>query len=96
MPRAPRRIRYTLRDRELLSKIMEHPGCGTPYTVRTLATATACSRSIIGHLLSGEQDSVPMETAHAVAEALGVAVLVLFTPPMSPFSDTLSGTRDAS
>lgn len=91
MPRATRRIRYTLRDRELLRRLMEHPGRGTPHTVRTLAEASGCSRGRIGHLLSGEQDSTYMEQAHAIAEAVGVAVLVLFMPPMSPNPDSSSG-----
>lgn len=90
MLKSPRRIRYTLRDRELLRRLMEHPGCGTPYTVRTLALAARCSRGIIGHLLSGEQESVPMDTAHAIAEAIGVAVLILFMPPVSVISDILT------
>lgn len=96
MPRVHRRIRYTLRNRELLRQLMDHPGRGTPYTVRSLAEASGCSRGRIGHLLSGEQDSTYMDEAHAIAEAVGVAILVLFAPPVSPNADTASESRDST
>ncbi|WP_435595931.1 helix-turn-helix domain-containing protein [Streptomyces albogriseolus] len=63
---------------------MQAPGRGVPYTVRDLASATGVSRSQIGRLLTGELDNLDVNDAHAVAEALGVAVLVLFIPPVSP------------
>jgi hypothetical protein len=86
MARSP----YTLRDRDLLRKIMEHPGTGVPYTVRSLAKAAKCPHSTIGHLLSGEQTTTSTEYAHDIAEAVGVAVLVLFAPPASPNLDNPS------
>jgi transcriptional regulator with XRE-family HTH domain len=76
--------RYALRDLETFKKIMEFPGRGTPYTVRDLAEASGVSRSQIGRLLTRELDNLDVNDAHAVAEALGVAVLVLFMPPASP------------
>jgi transcriptional regulator with XRE-family HTH domain len=81
------RVQYTLRDRDLMRRIMQHPGRGTPHSVRTLAEASKCSPTTIGHLLSGERRDVHMDRAHRIAEALGVAVLVLFAPPSSPNSD---------
>jgi DNA-binding XRE family transcriptional regulator len=63
---------------------MDHPGRGVPYSVRTLAQAAGVSRSLIGHLLTGERDDCDMKGAHAIAEVVGVAVLVLFAPPASP------------
>lgn len=63
---------------------MDHPGRGIPYTVRSLAAAIGLSRSLVGHLLSGERKDCDSEAAHAIAGALGVAVLVLFMPPASP------------
>ncbi|MEV4041520.1 helix-turn-helix transcriptional regulator [Streptomyces sp. NPDC049744] len=63
---------------------MESPGRGVPYTVRDLAEAAGVSRSQIGRLLTGDLDNLGVNDAHAVAEALGVAVLVLFMPPASP------------
>lgn len=77
-------MRYALRDLETFKKIMECPGRGVPYTVRDLADASGVSRSQIGRLLTGGLTKLDVNDAHAVAEALGVAVLVLFVPPVSP------------
>ncbi len=77
-------VRYTLRDRELLRKLMDHPGRGTPYSTRTLAAAVGCHHSQIGRLLDGTQETAEVDNAHDIAEAVGVAVLVLFIPPTSP------------
>ncbi|MFE2046622.1 hypothetical protein ACFXAZ_38070 [Streptomyces sp. NPDC059477] len=77
-------MRYDLRDPEMLRRIMATPGRGVPFTVRTLASATGLGAGLIGHLLSGRSLSCDMEAAHQIAEALGVAVLVLFVPPTSP------------
>lgn len=77
-------MRYTLRDLGTLKKIMEHPGRGAPYSIRTLAEATGISRSQVGRLASGELPDLPVNEAHQMSEALGVAVLVLFVPPTSP------------
>lgn len=77
-------MRYRLRELATFKKIMESPGRGVPYSVRDLAEATGVSRSQIGRLLTGELDNLDVADAHAVAEALGVAVLVLFIPPVSP------------
>jgi transcriptional regulator with XRE-family HTH domain len=77
-------VRYALRDLETFKKIMDCPGRGKPYTVRDLAEASGVSRSQIGRLLTGDLDNLDVNDAHAIAEALGVAVLVLFMPPVSP------------
>ncbi|MGV9888331.1 helix-turn-helix domain-containing protein [Streptomyces sp. NPDC003395] len=77
-------MRYTLRDLGTFKKIMEAPGRGVPYSVRDLAEASGVSRSQIGRLLTNELNSLDVVDAHAIAEALGVAVLVLFMPPASP------------
>lgn len=78
------KARYALRDPGLLQQLMAHPGRGTPYSTRTLAEAAGCHHSLIHRLLTRSQDSCEMVTAHDIAEALGVAVLVLFMPPTSP------------
>lgn len=78
------KVRYVLRKPDLLSDLMEHPGRGAPYSNRTLADAAGCSHSLIHRLVDGKQDSVDMQVAHAIAEAVGVAILVLFAPPPSP------------
>ncbi|MFD5294721.1 helix-turn-helix domain-containing protein [Streptomyces mutabilis] len=77
-------MRYRLRDLPTFKKIMESPGRGVPYTVRDLADVTGVSRSQIGRLLTRDLDNLDVNDAHAIAEALGVAVLVLFMPPVSP------------
>ena len=77
--------RYKLRDRELLKQLMQHPGRGTPFTVRSLAAEIGLSHhSLVGHLVSGQRDECDANIAHDLSEALGVAVLVLFAPPASP------------
>lgn len=80
-------IRYTLRDRKILRWIMDHPGRGAPYSIRTLADASGVSRTQVGHLLSGTRADLEATDAHHITEALGVAVLVLFAPPPSPIGD---------
>lgn len=77
-------VRYTLRKLELLHQFMKHPGRGTSYSISTLAKGSGVSRSQIGRLHSGDLKDLDVNEAHAVAEALGVAVLVLFVPPASP------------
>lgn len=78
-------VRYTLRDPKALRWVMDHPGRGTPYTIRTLADAIGLTHhSLVGHLLSGRTKDCDQDVAHALAGAVGVAVLVLFAPPSSP------------
>lgn len=77
-------VRYAMRDLDTFKKIMKCPGRGAPYTVRELADASGVSRSQIGRLLTADLNDLDVNDAHAVAEALGVAVLVLFMPPASP------------
>jgi len=78
---------YTLRNRELLRTIMLNPGRGQEYSIRELAKTVGCHPSKIGHLLTGERETCSIAEAHGIAEALGVAVLVLFAPPTSPGRD---------
>lgn len=67
---------------------MDHPGRGTPYTIRELAqTVGLPHHALIGHLLTGERDDCDYETARRIARAVGVAILVLFAPPASPESN---------
>lgn len=87
------RVRYTLRDRELLKKLMEHPGRGAPYSTRTLAAAANLRHhSLVHRLLDGTKESCEMDDAHGISDAVGVALLVLFAPPASP-SSTNSATE---
>lgn len=64
---------------------MDHPGRGNPYSIRQLADAIGLSHhALVGHLLTGERGDCDSETAHRIAEALGVSVRVLFAQPASP------------
>jgi hypothetical protein len=63
---------------------MDHPGRGAPFSIRTLAAEVGRHHSLIGHLLTGERDDAESDDAQAIAEAVGVALLVLFAPPASP------------
>lgn len=78
-------VRYDLRNPKILRWAMDHPGRGNPYSIRELAEKVGLKHhALIGHLLTGERDDCDMDTAHAIAESVGVAVLVLFAPPASP------------
>ena len=76
-------VRYVLRDVELLRKIMEHPGRGKPYSIRSLAYTAHVTKSKVERLVRGELDWLDVNEAHRIVEALGVTVLVLFIPPAS-------------
>lgn len=77
-------MRYKLRDKQILKYLMDHPGRGVPYSIRTLADAIGRTHSLVHNLLTGRRIDAEAEDAHAIAEAVGVAILVLFAPPPSP------------
>jgi hypothetical protein len=66
---------------------MDSPGRGVPFSVRTLAEVSGCTTGLIERLLTGRQKTAPIDDAHSIAEAVGVAVLVLFVPSPSPSMD---------
>ncbi|NED75301.1 helix-turn-helix transcriptional regulator [Streptomyces sp. SID9944] len=70
--------------------IMENPGRGKPYSIRTLAEASGCGRNVVAKLANGTQDSADAQDAHSLVDALGVALLVLFAPNPSPELDEVS------
>lgn len=71
---------YRLTDRDLLRRLMRRTGTGHSITTRGLATAAGVSHGTIGMLLTGAQRSLPCDAAHAVAQAIGVDDLILWTP----------------
>lgn len=87
--------RYALRDRSILKWVMEHPGTGAPFSVRTLAQASRCGKGVIEGLLSGHQKTASMDDAHSISEAIGTAVLVLFAPPSSPDQDASTTNQES-
>ncbi|MEV0115566.1 helix-turn-helix transcriptional regulator [Streptomyces sp. NPDC050844] len=71
---------YRLVRRDLLRMLMQRTRTGAPVAIRELASVAGVSRSTIGHLLTGQRRSVPLDTAHAIAQHIGVELLVLFVP----------------
>ncbi|MFF4576873.1 XRE family transcriptional regulator [Streptomyces sp. NPDC001373] len=71
---------FQLVDRSLLATLMKRTGSGASVSVRELAAQAEVSRSTIGNLLSGSQEAVFAPTACQIAAAIGVDVLILFTP----------------
>ncbi|MCY0921876.1 MULTISPECIES: helix-turn-helix domain-containing protein [unclassified Streptomyces] len=71
---------FRLVDRDLLAKLMKRTGTGAAMSVRELAAEAGVTRSTVGNLLSGGQVSVFYPTACQIADAIGVDVLILFTP----------------
>ncbi|MGW6531379.1 hypothetical protein [Streptomyces venezuelae] len=69
---------------------MKNPGRGTPYGYDSLAEATGLGRGLIEKLAKGKQKTADVNDAHALVEAFGVAILVLFAPSPSPNLDDAS------
>jgi transcriptional regulator with XRE-family HTH domain len=63
---------------------MKNPGRGAPYGYDSLAEASGCGRGLIEKLANGSQKTADVDDATAIAETLGVAILVLFAPPATP------------
>lgn len=82
-----------LRNAQIFKWIMEHPGRGKPYSIRTLAYASGCSRGVVEKLANGTQSTADVDDAHSLVEALGVALLVLFAPSASPDLDGTSSVH---
>lgn len=71
---------YRLVSTELVKTLMQRTGNGAPVTVRQLAQAVGVPHGTVGNLLTGEQETVPEDKAHAMAHRLGVDLLVAFEP----------------
>ncbi|WP_079170989.1 MULTISPECIES: hypothetical protein [unclassified Streptomyces] len=71
---------YRLVSADLLRTLMQRTGTGAPVSVRGLATKARVPHGTIGNLLTGEQSAVSAATAHAIAQAIGVDVLILWQP----------------
>lgn len=79
--------RYTLKSAQIFQWVMKNPGRGAPYGYDSLAEASGCGSGLIEKLAKGKQKTADVNDAHALVEALGVAVLVLFMPSSSPKLD---------
>jgi transcriptional regulator with XRE-family HTH domain len=71
---------YRLVRIELFRQLMQRTGDGSSVSVRQLAAAARVHRNTVGNLLSGVQETVPEYAAHAMAQRLGVDLLVVFEP----------------
>lgn len=67
-------------DRELLERLMKRIKTGEAVSVRDLAELADLAHGTVGNLLTGETEKVYGSTANALCEAIGVELLVLFTP----------------
>ncbi|MFH8619199.1 XRE family transcriptional regulator [Streptomyces sp. NPDC017979] len=72
---------YKIVSITLLEALMKRTGRGDAVSIRQLADRAGVPHGTIGNLLTGEQIGVRDEaTAHAIAAALGVDLLVLWLP----------------
>lgn len=71
---------YRLVGAGLFRQLMQRTGNGAPVTLRQLAADVGIPHGTIGNLLTGQQDTVPEPTATALAQRLGVDLLVIFEP----------------
>lgn len=76
--------RWTLKSPEWFRWVMKNPGRGAPFGYDSLAEAAGCGSGLIEKLATGKQETADVLDATAIAEATGVAILVLFTPPTTP------------
>jgi transcriptional regulator with XRE-family HTH domain len=76
----PRTPMYRLVRIELFRELMQRTGTGGPVTIRQLAAAAGVPHGTVGNLLTGEQETVPEPTAIALAQRVGVDLLVVFEP----------------
>lgn len=72
--------KYRLVSADLLRTLMQRTGIGSAVTGRQLARDVGVAHGIIGELLTGARDTVPATTAQAIAQRIGVDLLVLFIP----------------
>ncbi|MDT0270294.1 helix-turn-helix transcriptional regulator [Streptomyces sp. DSM 44915] len=71
---------YRLPDPDLMRTLMRRTGTGAPVSIRELAAASGLSHGTVGNLLTGVTSSVSADAAHAIADRIGVDVLVLWVP----------------
>ncbi|MFH8717291.1 XRE family transcriptional regulator [Streptomyces zaomyceticus] len=72
--------KYRLVSADLLRTLMRRTGIGSAVTGRQLARDVGVAHGIIGELLTGARETVPATTAEAIAQRIGVDLLVLFIP----------------
>jgi plasmid maintenance system antidote protein VapI len=71
---------YRLRSPDLLRQLMQHTGNGQRVSIRELAKSARIHHSTVGELVKGDQQCTSADTASAIAQRIGVDLLVLWTP----------------
>lgn len=79
MKRYPRGTWMRLSSPEMLRATMDRRG----FTLSRLARYAGCSKSMVGHLVSGHKRSCTPQLAHRISEALEVPTELLFEPNVS-------------
>jgi len=69
---------YAVHSSGRLKTLMERTGDGEEISSRNLAAKAGVAHGTIGNLMSGAQRIVPEDKAQAIADALGVKLLVLW------------------
>ena len=88
--------RLRVLDPYVIKHVMAHPARGRAWSVRELAQVVGASPSLIGHLRSGERQTVDAETAQLVSLAVGCEVAVLFDASPSTKFDNNESIAEAS
>ncbi|MFF9844660.1 XRE family transcriptional regulator [Streptomyces sp. NPDC013740] len=80
--------KYRLVSTELLKLLMKRTGTGSAVTGRQLAKEAGVAHGTVGMLLTDARDTVFATTAQAIAQRLGVDLLVLWVPAERADSST--------
>lgn len=72
--------KYRLVNADLLRTLMQRTGTGEAVTGRRLAREAGIAHGVVGMLLTGARDTVSATVAQAIAQRIGVDLLVLFVP----------------
>lgn len=76
--------RFRVRDRTAFRDRMAQSKREVPHSVRSLAQQVNSSSSFVGHLLTGERESLDGDLAERISEALDVPLAELFVEDVSP------------
>lgn len=87
--------RFRVRDVAKLRDRMAKSKREVPHSVRSLAQQVNVSHALVGHLLTGERDSLDGDVAERIAEALDTPVGDLFVEEGSPSGYGDNGSNGA-
>ena len=74
-------------DPYVIAHVIEHPARGRRWSLRELAGTLGCGHALLGHIKSGERDTVSLDLARRFSEAVGCEVGVLFASAVSTESE---------